>query len=453
MESEEWNSKRFTKYYFQVFLEDEEETSLFMDSWIYLDHEVDEELSYAQEPSSPDQDVIDNTKKLGDKFESSQAESFSCNSSAEDNHHNLSVTVPHFQISDEPKNMSMHKTSIEHTPKDDRVLETTCTDASEVWSSELPAEALHIRTNVSKHATVAYTAEDENSVGSSDSGVVESADTISEMLSFMVDDTIGVNETQLPDVRNSDENTAVSPDSSIAKSPDTFIAESDDTVSKSLLPKVLDANIDSDETNIYPDSKLCILEDKNTAEILASGADKSSDIISKSFISAAANDTNDYNEISTHPSHIHCSNASRSFLHGTVNSSETYKYSTDLCRVKVENFEETSPTHVPKFCSSETVKFAKYPVIKTESNWPSKREKQPVSSKNQNKTSSESVEVITISDDDAPIVISDDEDSDSDIDMVYVGPHTAIVVKDENPSLGKKIKHKHKERYFTTHKL
>lgn len=419
-----------------------------MDSWIYLDREVDEELSYAQEHNSPDQDVIDNTKKLGDKFKSSQAESFSCNSSAEDNHHNLSVTVPHFQISDEPKNMNMHKTSIEHTH------ETTCTDASEVWSSEVPAKAFHIRTNnVSKHATVAYAAEDENNVGSSDSGVVESTDTISEMLSLAVDDTIGVNETQLPDVSNSDENNAESPDSFIAKSPDTFIVESDDTISKSLLPKVLDADIDSDETNIYSDSNLCTLEDKNTAEILASGADKSSDIISKSLVSSAANGTNDYNEISTHPSPIHCSNASRSFLHGTINSSETYKYSTDLCSVKVENFEETPHTYVPKFCSSEAVKFVKYPVIKTESNWPSKREKQPLSSKNQKKTSSESVEVIIISDDDAPIVISDDEDSDSDIDMVYDGPHTAIVVKDENPSLGKKIKYKHKERYFTTHRL
>ncbi|KAK8405368.1 hypothetical protein O3P69_001724 [Scylla paramamosain] len=461
MESEEWNPNHFAKYYFQVFLEDEEENSLFMDSWIYLDQEADEELSCAKEYQSPHQDVTDITKKLGDGCKLSQAESCPCNSSAEDNQRNFPVTVPHFQ--------NIHKTSIEHTPKEDSASETTCTDVSEVCSSEPPPKALYNRTDVSEHAMVVYGVEGENSVKTSDSSVVETPGTVSESFLSVIADDIGFNEThtQSSDVCSSGEN--------IAKTSDNFVTRSTDIVSKSVSSEVVDADIDSDETNTYS-SDLCISKDKNTAETLASGVDKSSDIIYKSLLSVTANDIIDCNETSTHPSHMYSKvksklpdiHSSKSFLHEVMNSardsSETYMYSTDMCSVKEENIKETPHTHVSKTSSSETVKFDMDPFIKSESNCPSKREIKPISSKIQ-KNSFEDMEVTIIDDDDdepqiitsddeAPIVISDDKDSDSsDIEIIYVGAHQLLsactAIKDEKPPLDKKIKHEHQKKNYT----
>ncbi|XP_045101218.1 uncharacterized protein LOC123498119 isoform X2 [Portunus trituberculatus] len=473
MESEERNCSHFSKCYFQVFLEDEEETSLFMDSWIYLDHEVDEELSFDKECQSSDQDPTDITKKLEDKNKLSLAESFPCNSSAEDKKHNFSVTVPHFHISDKSKNTNIHETSIEYT-QEDSDSKITCTDASEVVSSEAPHQVLCSQADISEHTMVVCNV-GENSVEKSDSSVVASPDTISESsLSMVVDGTIDFNKThaQLSDVCSSDEN----------------IAKSTDTISKSLSSMVIDADTVSDETIIYSSdtcsdetnacsSDLCISEDRNTTETIASDADKSSDIISKSLQSVSGNDTIDCNETSTHQSLMYCSkvkselpdiHASKSFQRETMNSgrdsSKIYKYSTNMCSGKVKNIKETYHTHVSNASSPETVQLIMKPFMKSESNCSSIRKVKPISSEIQKKNFPEDTELVIVGDDDEiPIIISDDEtptvvsnykDLDiSDIEIIYVEPHqlsASTDIKDKKYPLGKKMKYEHQERDYTS---
>ena len=369
-QNEGQNSKHIVKYRFQVALkdEDDDEDTLFMDSWIYLDLESDEELFFVTKHHLAEENGYDEVtnvaEKLEDKLKLPPAGFFTTVSSpnvsqtllhspsAEDNQleHYSSQTLPNSQDSDGLKSINTLTTFREYNSEKDNTAEITSPDVSKVYPTESPPKCLCNGIETSEQSMDVYSSELENTAETQDNGVAKSIHTISKSSLSVSVMTIDLDETNT----HSADVTGLKVKS--------FCEMPDIHTSKSILREVTDSVMNHSEKYRYSTDNYEV-QVENTSKI----------------------------------PYIHVS----------------------------ENTIETPHTHGFK---SKAVEFNVDPCIKTKTN--SQAEK-PVSFRNQKKKNSvdevvtiiSDDEEVTISDDEPVTIISDGEDSEIKSEILFIGSY------------------------------